>query len=317
MTLTGPQIYPGAVASGPSWYEDNWGGDPMDINVLVIHTTEGTTLPTYNGGSEAPNITFVPDFARKKLVGYQHYRTDISSRALVNKLGGVATNTNNVTQAEFVGTCDPATHKRWQAAGVEHIFWPEAPDWALHEMAEYVAWLHEYHGVPLLAPPSPDKWPAYPSSYANSAGQRMTFDQWDAFHGVCGHMHVPENVHGDPGNIKIASVLEMARAILDIQDTRPDPSPKPPTVPKPPVIPTFPGRKYFVLGASNKYVTQLGTQLVKKGFKRHHDGDGYQPGPRFTEYDRLNVRDFQRSRKELRGDADGYPGPLTWKLLFS
>jgi peptidoglycan hydrolase-like protein with peptidoglycan-binding domain len=29
------------------------------------------------------------------------------------------------------------------------------------------------------------------------------------------------------------------------------------------------------------------------------------------------VRDFQKSRKELRGDADGIPGPLTWRLLFS
>lgn len=311
-TLTGPQIYPGAVASGPSWYEDNYGGDAMDVNVLVIHTTEGTSLPTYGGGATAPNITFVPDFARKRLVGYQHYRTDISSRALVNKLGGVATNTNNVTQAEFVGTCDPETSRRWQAAGRQHIFWPQAPDWALREMAEYVAWLNEYHGIPLVAPA---KWPAYPTSYANGGGQRMTFEQWNKFHGVCGHMHPPENFHGDPGSLDIIKVLRYAREILALDDDE-EPSGGGST-PKPPAGPAFPGRKFFRVGARNDHVTKLGNRLVQKGFKKHHDGDGYQPGPRWTEFDRLNVRDFQRSKAALRGDADGYPGPLTWKLLFS
>ena len=304
-TLTGPQYYPGASHSGASWYEDSYLGNAMDVNVLVIHTTEGTSLPTYDGGAVAPNITFVPDFQAKRLKAYQHYRTDISSRALMNKLGGVATNTNNVTQAEFVGTCDPTTSRRWAAAGVEHIFWPDAPDWALREMAEYVAWLHEEHGIPLVAPA---KWPAYPTSYANGGGQRMTDDQWNAFRGVCGHMHVTENVHGDPGSLPIQKVLAYAKEILAIPD-----DPTPPTTPKP-TIPAFPGRKYFQAGANNKYVTQLGQRLVKKGFGRHYvEG----PGPRWGEADRLNVRDFQRSKAALKGDADGYPGPLTWKLLFS
>lgn len=313
-TLTGPQYYPGASHSGASWYEDNWGGTPMDVNVLVIHTTEGTSLPGYEGGATAPNITFVPDFKNKRLKAVQHYRVDISSRALVNKLGGVATNTNNVTQAEFVGTCDPTTSKRWAAAGVEHIFWPQAPDWALRDMAEYVAWLYENHGVPLTVPA---KWPAYPSSYGNGQGQRMSGEQWNKFRGMCGHMHVTENSHGDPGSLPIQKVLAYAREILGEDDDLPDTgTPKPPTTPKP-AIPAFPGRKHFQAGANNKYVTQLGTQLKKKGFGKRHDGDGYQPGPRWTEYDRLNVRDFQRSKAALKGDADGYPGPLTWKLLFS
>lgn len=310
-TLTGPQYYPGANKTS-AWYEDNYGGDAMDVNVLTIHTTEGTSLPSYGGGASAPNITFVPDFKNKTLRAYQHYRVDISSRALVNKLGGAATNTNNVTQAEFVGTCDPKTSKRWSEAGVQHIFWPQAPDWALREMAEYVAWLHENHGVPLVAPA---KWPPYPSSFGNGQGQRMSAAEWNRFRGVCGHMHVVENDHGDPGSLAIQKVLAYARQILGLDEGE---EPQGGTSPKPvPSIPAFPGRKYFQAGANNKYVTQLGNQLVKKGFKRRHDGDGYQPGPRWTEYDRLNVRDFQRSKSALKGDADGYPGPLTWKLLFS
>ncbi|MCF3960597.1 peptidoglycan-binding protein [Streptomyces fuscigenes] len=81
--------------------------------------------------------------------------------------------------------------------------------------------------------------------------------------------------------------------------------------------PPFPGTGAFVLGRSNPAVTVLDGGLIRHGFTRHHDGNGYQPGPVFTTYTRDNVVDFQRSRPELAGDADGYPGPLTWQLLLS
>lgn len=81
--------------------------------------------------------------------------------------------------------------------------------------------------------------------------------------------------------------------------------------------PDFPGRDHFRLGHSDPAVTELGRQLKTRGFDHHHDGNGYQPGPIFTRYDRENVADFQRSRHELAGDPDGYPGPRTWRLLFS
>ncbi|WP_167163041.1 peptidoglycan-binding protein [Streptomyces sp. MBT27] len=78
--------------------------------------------------------------------------------------------------------------------------------------------------------------------------------------------------------------------------------------------PPFPGADKFGPGSNNAYVTALGNQLVKKGYGSHYT-EG--PGPRWGEADRLNVRDFQLSRAELRGDPDGIPGPTTWRLLFS
>ncbi|GHA21364.1 hypothetical protein GCM10010372_21670 [Streptomyces tauricus] len=300
-TKTGPQRYPSA--SRANWYQDDFGGDPMQVNVVVLHTTEGSTLPGYGGGSSAPNLTAVPDLAAKKLKWYQHFDVETSSRALVNLAGGVETNTMNVCQVELVGTCDPKTHAKWKSAGRAHVYWPDAPDWALREIARFLAWMHEEHGVPLSGPKA---WPAYPSSYANGGGQRMSGAKWTAFKGVCGHMHVPENVHGDPGALDFARILKYAKADLDVDDDSPGTTT--------PTVPAFPGRKYFVAGASNAYVLQLGKQLVKRGF-----GDHYKVGPsrNWGEADRLNVRDFQKSRKELRGDADGMPGPLTWRLLFS
>ena len=115
MTRTGPQPYPGTRRD--HWYQDDFGGDRMEVNVVVLHTTEGRTLPTYSGGALAPNLTAVPDLAAKRLRWYQHFDIETSSRALANLRGGVETNTLNVCQVELVGTCDPGSHTKWKAAG--------------------------------------------------------------------------------------------------------------------------------------------------------------------------------------------------------
>jgi hypothetical protein len=205
VTGAGPQKYPGASLT--AWYQDTYGGDAMEVNVVVLHTTEGRTLPGYGGGGSAPNLTAVPDLAAKKLRWFQHFDIDTSSRALVNRPGGVATNTLNVTQVELVGTCDPVTHAKWAAAGQAHIFWPEAPEWALAELAVFLRWMNAQHGVP---PVGPKSWPAYPSSYG-ATDARFTFAEWNAFAGVCGHMHVPENDHGDPGALDFTRLLALAK----------------------------------------------------------------------------------------------------------
>jgi hypothetical protein len=206
-TRTGPQHCPGA--NRDHWYQDDFGGDRMEVNVVVLHTTEGRSLPDYQGGSVAPNLTAVPDVAARKLKWYQHFDIDISSRALANLRGGVETNTLNVCQVELVGTCDPSLHTKWTARGQAHVYWPKAPEWALRAVAQYLAWMNIHHHVPLRGPAL---WPAYPKSAGNGGGQRMSGPRWNAFHGVCGHMHVPENTHGDPGAIDFEGLLDFARA---------------------------------------------------------------------------------------------------------
>ncbi|MFI1408719.1 peptidoglycan-binding protein [Streptomyces sp. NPDC020707] len=81
-----------------------------------------------------------------------------------------------------------------------------------------------------------------------------------------------------------------------------------------PTVPAFPGRSYFKAGANNKYVTQLGKQLVKKGYSRFYSVG---PGPKWSESDRKAVQAFQKAQKWTGSDADGYPGPQTWTRLFS
>lgn len=204
MASSGPQKYPGA--STAYWYEKKYGGDSMESNVLCLHTTEGTSLPSYDGGAMAPNFTAVPDFAAKRLKWYQHFDFDTSSRALVNLAGGVETNTLNVCQIEIVGTCDPASHRKW--ASIPHLYAPELPDWAIRDLAAFIKWAHDQHGVPIS---SGLDFKAYPGSYGTSNGVRMTAAQWTGFKGICGHQHVPENLHGDPGALPIVAILNAAK----------------------------------------------------------------------------------------------------------
>ncbi|MEU3962929.1 hypothetical protein AB0F42_24505 [Streptomyces buecherae] len=207
MAKTGPQRYPGANTS--YWYGSKYVGAAMEVNVAVWHTTEGTTVPTYGDGAAAPTLTVLPDFPAKRLRWYQHFDIDQSARALVDRAGGITTNRNNACQIELVGTCDPATHQKWQAAGRQHIYWPAAPDWALAEVGKFVRWLHEQHGVPMR---STVTWRPYPSSYGVSAPQRLSAKAFNEYTGHLGHQHVPEgNDHGDPGSLNFARVLEHAK----------------------------------------------------------------------------------------------------------
>ncbi|MEV5189238.1 hypothetical protein [Streptomyces werraensis] len=220
MAKTGPQRYPGA--STTYWYGSKYPGSAMESNVVVWHTTEGTSVPSYDGGASAPNFTAMPDFTAKRLIWYQHFDFDVSSRALVNRSGGVQTNTLNVVQVEIVGTCDPATHARWQKAGRAHLYTPELPDWAIRDLAAFAKWAHEHHNVPLT---SGVTFKAYPSSYGNSS-VRMSYTAWNNYRGHCGHQHVPENDHGDPGLLPMAAILARAKG------TTPAPSKPAPTPPK-------------------------------------------------------------------------------------
>ncbi|WP_406730771.1 peptidoglycan-binding protein [Streptomyces sp. NBC_01794] len=78
--------------------------------------------------------------------------------------------------------------------------------------------------------------------------------------------------------------------------------------------PPFPGVDKFGPGKNNASITLLGQQLVRKGFGKHYTSG---PGSKWSDADRKNVRAFQLAHASLKGDADGIPGPKTWKLLFS
>lgn len=192
------------------WFAAGYPGSSIKPNVLVLHTTEGTSWPDYSGGASAPTYTAMPQ--GDGLSWRQHFPETMSARALRNESGGVETNTLNCIQVELVGTCAPGTRDKWVKAGhrqgVDFVYWPEASDALLQSLAHFIADLHKRRGLKLQAP----KFLAYPASYGASP-VRFSFAQWRRFYGICGHQHVPENSHGDPGALNIEKVLRYAVAL--------------------------------------------------------------------------------------------------------
>ena len=89
-------------------------------------------------------------------------------------------------------------------------------------------------------------------------------------------------------------------------------SEKPADPPKPsPVYAPFPGKGYFYLGRVSPIIKRLGEACVRAGYT------GYQVGPseKFERGDIKAVAWFQRQQGWSGDDADGYPGPETWKRL--
>lgn len=74
----------------------------------------------------------------------------------------------------------------------------------------------------------------------------------------------------------------------------------------------FPGARHFGPGAVNAHVTRLGRMLVQRGGARFYE-DG--PGPVWTAADRRATAAFQRAQGWRGTEADGLPGPHTWRLL--
>ncbi len=172
-------------ATGGTWAEDL-------PDRVTLHTTEGPTIAsavaTYRRTLAVP--TFTSDLTAQRTV--QHLGLDTSATALMNRPSGVETNRlgRNI-QIEIVGFALDSPRRtdselaylggllrRIRAAGVDFTF------------------------------TSPEFLP-YPASYGPSR-VRFTFEQWDAFNGVCGHQHVPENDHGDPGALDVGRAFRLS-----------------------------------------------------------------------------------------------------------
>ncbi|MFF3836213.1 peptidoglycan-binding protein [Streptomyces sp. NPDC001930] len=76
----------------------------------------------------------------------------------------------------------------------------------------------------------------------------------------------------------------------------------------------YPGTAMFGPGADNAYITQLGRLLVDRGGKKYY---GKGPGPKWGEADRRATQAFQLAQGWKGKEADGLPGPATWKLLVT
>ena len=155
------------------------GGPPRG----VIHTTETLSMPSYlKKGSDgvfrpdAPHFTVTRD---GKI--FQHYPINRACRALRNYAGGVQTNRDGdfCIQIEVVGYARQTT-------------WPEVQ---INAVLRVMAFAKQQAGIPMALPLEFGNG----SEYGFFNPLELTNDEWVHFTGWCGHQHVPENTHWDPG----------------------------------------------------------------------------------------------------------------------
>jgi hypothetical protein len=160
----------------------------------VIHTTEiKTYVPStknYYGHFNPPHFTLVMEKGAAKF--YQHFPITVAARALENRPKGVQTNRRSAIQIEIA----------WKAAEIAQL-----PSEMVVRMWDWMRWVEGETGI---------KRGNYPTfrgneSYGIFGVGRMTNDEWDAFDGWCGHQHVPENAHWDPGKLDIDRLTRIKR----------------------------------------------------------------------------------------------------------
>ena len=186
-----PATWKGDGESGGSYLE----GIPWRV---VLHTTETEGIPSYGGGSSAPHLTYVPDTGR----WYQHTDLGVAARALRNLDGGVQTNRARALQVEIVCYSDRNIAEDDPS---DRIWVGELTPSHLEPLSEFLRWCSSQYGVHLF-------WPgqqALSYSQANASGFRMSSAEWEDFSGVCGHQHVPENDHWDPGALDWQTLMEV------------------------------------------------------------------------------------------------------------
>jgi hypothetical protein len=188
-----------------------------DLDKILLHSTETTGWPGYNGnGSNAPTLTVNP--WTKKI--RQHFVLNESARALVNPSStSVSENKDKVCQIEIIGYSDKAVAKRIGRPGLDLRL---LPDDSLRWLAGILVFIMREWTVPnVWATPFP--WPEYPSSYGNTSS-RMSSSEYDRFAGILGHLHASGNTHGDP----TLDVVKLKRFVTEILTPAP-PVQVPPT----------------------------------------------------------------------------------------
>lgn len=201
-----PMYYPPADKKTQN-FVNRYPGRAISPNILVLHTMEVNGWPGYNNGGTAPHLSLRvfqnSDGSLKSFEWRQHYPFTRTARALKNLAGGVETNnsTQGVIQVELAGTCGWATKVTPNWADAETVYKIGKP------LIDFLVFCKKELGIKLVAP--------YPFVAHNAPKKRMTYTQWLTFKGICGHQHVPENSHVDPGTIPIEWLIAEAEKQLN------------------------------------------------------------------------------------------------------
>ena len=188
----------------------------------LLHTTEGPSYASARGAyldGGVPHFTIAPNFRKNRGEIFQHFPLSSRATALRDNDSTLKENRAHVIQIEIVGTCDGSKRDTFP----DGLFLTDWPTWYLTAIGRLMRWLEEHRGI---APVSTVEWKSFANgSFGKANGVRMTNSQYVAYSGWLGHEHVPENDHGDPGDIDIIKLLAVKPKVVaapkDVNDLLP------------------------------------------------------------------------------------------------
>jgi N-acetylmuramoyl-L-alanine amidase len=164
--------------------------------LIVIHSTEGTGTTDYQDGQVAPHFTLDPETGQI----WQHISLAYAARALAHPSGTPETNRAGTVQIEVIGTCDP--DHRGDAG------WTYLPDMDAAMAGRVRKLLDMIHAaIPAIPLTTSVTFEPYPEPSYGGGHPRLSTSAFASAKGLIGHQHVPNNSHGDPGNIPISLIL--------------------------------------------------------------------------------------------------------------
>ena len=244
-------------------YEGKQGSRPRRGDApsrIVIHTTETAGLPGYREGSVAPHFTIgvgdpgsMPREQRGRVRIWQHISLDRTASALRHNPGTIETNHMGAhcVQIEcitYIGDQDKAG-----IVGNKGKF-PKALSKALAGLIDEIVATLDDININL----HPDTWSSS-GSYGVTAKQRLTEAEWERFNGICGHEHVPNNTHWDPGAFDIDAFTKLLSGRSDSSRSQRTSADKPAPPPPPP-------RPLLRDGDKDKYVLAIRGALQALGY---------------------------------------------------
>ena len=193
-------VQPSAVTvrSGPSVIWDptsDRGGitfESMDNAKFVIHTTETKGLPSY---PYPPHVTVNPN---EPDTIWHHVTGDKGAYALKSAPQSPNYEAGAVYQSEHIA----------YAADT-----PEQGDTFYESIARECVWFNRNKGVPLEFVPVWEGGDAY-----GEWSGRMSAAEFAEFSGICGHQHVNDNSHWDPGRLDIPRLKDAIAKWLEVTD---------------------------------------------------------------------------------------------------
>lgn len=176
--------HPRAIRVEPNPRTDGGSFDTSYSWRQVVHTTEGGPNYSPTGSSYFGN-PYWPHATVARVGGVaticQHIAINRAARALENDSGGVETNKARAVQLEI----------GWWADRIA-----ELPADLAHAARDWLLWAADQTDTPTTGP----RFTAQPVT-------RMSFAAWRSFSGICGHQHIPEQEHWDPGALDLAKLL--------------------------------------------------------------------------------------------------------------